>query len=175
VATAGGLVFVGRNDGRLTALDSADGTKLWEFQTGAGMNAPATVFEHRGKQHVLAYSAGNLFAGSAKGDSVWLFSLDGTLEPPPAAGAAMTFTREALGTADPAAGKLVYETACTFCHGAEGEGGHGGGKALVDARSADLVVQIVSEGRNDMPPFAAALTPEQIRDVAAYVATMLPH
>jgi alcohol dehydrogenase (cytochrome c) len=27
--TAGGLTFVGRNDGRLTALDSSDGTKLW--------------------------------------------------------------------------------------------------------------------------------------------------
>jgi quinohemoprotein ethanol dehydrogenase len=47
--TAGGLVFVGRNDGRLTALDSSDGQRLWEFQTGAGMNAPVTIFEHRGR------------------------------------------------------------------------------------------------------------------------------
>ncbi len=44
--TAGGLTFVGRNDGRLTALDSRNGAKLWEFQTGAGMNAPVSVFEH---------------------------------------------------------------------------------------------------------------------------------
>jgi quinohemoprotein ethanol dehydrogenase len=79
--TAGGLVFVGRNDGRLTALDSANGKKLWEFQTGAGMNAPVSVFEHGGKQYVAAYSAGNFFAATAKGDSVWLFALDGTLEP----------------------------------------------------------------------------------------------
>ncbi len=173
--TAGGLVFVGRNDGRLTALDSADGTKLWEFQTGAGMNSPATVFEHDGKQYVVAYSAGNLFAGSPKGDSVWLFGLDGTLDPAPVAGAAMMFTREAEGTADPEAGKTVYETACTFCHGEQGEGGHGGGKPLLDARSAAVVIQTVSEGRKDMPSFGAALTPAQIRDVAAYVATKLPH
>jgi alcohol dehydrogenase (cytochrome c) len=79
--TAGGLVFVGRNDGRLMALDSANGLKLWEFQTGAGMNAPVSVFEHMGKQYVVAYSAGSLFAGTTKGDSVWLFALDGTLEP----------------------------------------------------------------------------------------------
>jgi quinohemoprotein ethanol dehydrogenase len=79
--TAAGLVFVGRNDGRLTALDSSNGNKLWEFQTGAGMNAPVSVFEWNGKQYVVAYSAGNLFARSAKGDSVWLFALDGTLEP----------------------------------------------------------------------------------------------
>ena len=50
-----------------------------------------------------------------------------------------------------------------------------GGKTLTGAVNADVVVQTVSEGRNDMPPFGAALTPEQIRDVAAYVATMLPH
>ncbi len=175
VATAGGLVFVGRNDGRLTALDTRDGKKLWEFQTGAGMNAPASVFEHAGKQYVLAYSAGNLFAGSAKGDNVWLFALDGTLDPVPPASSVMTFTSNVGGTPDPAAGKLVYDTACTFCHGEAGEGGHGGGKALVDARNSDVVLQVVSEGRNNMPPFSAVLTPEQIRDVSAYVATMLPH
>jgi len=37
------------------------------------MNAPVTVFERGGKQYVVAYSAGNLFAASVKGDSVWLF------------------------------------------------------------------------------------------------------
>jgi alcohol dehydrogenase (cytochrome c) len=83
VVTRGGLVFVGRNDGRLTALDSSNGKKLWEFQTGAGMNAPASVFEHGGKQYVVAYSGGSVFARSAKGDSVWLFALDGTLDPVP--------------------------------------------------------------------------------------------
>ncbi len=80
-ATAGGLVFVGRSDGRLTALDSSNGRKLWEFQTGAGLNAPPTVFEHDGREYVVAYSAGNLFAGSTRGDSVWLFGLDGSLGP----------------------------------------------------------------------------------------------
>ena len=45
------------------------------------MNAPASVFEHAGRQYVVAFSPGNLFAGSVKGDSVWLFGLDGTLEP----------------------------------------------------------------------------------------------
>ena len=75
VATAGGLVFVGRNDGRLTALDSRDGTLLWAFETDAGVNAPASVFEYRGRQYVLVYSAGNAFAATTRGDSVWLFAL----------------------------------------------------------------------------------------------------
>ena len=47
------------------------------------MNASVSVFAHNGKQYVVAYSAGNMFAASAKGDSVWLFALDGTLEPVP--------------------------------------------------------------------------------------------
>ena len=80
VTTAGGLVLVGRNDGRLTALNSATGKRLWEFQTGAGVNAPVSVFEYEAEQYIVAYSAGNLFAGSPRGDSIWLFSLKGTVE-----------------------------------------------------------------------------------------------
>jgi len=88
MTTMGGLVFVGRNDGRLTALDSSNGKRLWEFQTGAGMNSTPIAFEHEGVQYVAAYSAGNQFAGSPRGDSLWLFSLRGTMEPAPPASAA---------------------------------------------------------------------------------------
>ena len=174
VATGGGLVFVGRSDGRLTALDSSNGMKLWEFQTGAGMNAPVTVFEHDGREHVIAYSAGNFFAGSARGDSVWLFSLEGELEPAQPAGTLLTFAPGAGGTGNADDGKMVYDTACMFCHGEQGEGGHGGGPSLAAATNVNAVLQIVSEGRNDMPAFGTGgLTTQQIRDVAAYVTQML--
>jgi alcohol dehydrogenase (cytochrome c) len=79
VTTAGGLVFTGRHDGRLTALNSSNGKRLWEFQTGAGMNSPVSVFEYEGDEYVVAYSAGSLFAGTTRGDNVWLFSTKGTL------------------------------------------------------------------------------------------------
>jgi len=79
VTTGGGLVFTGRNDGRLTALNSSTGKRLWEFQTGAGMNSPVSIFEYEGNEYVVAYSAGSLFAGTTHGDSVWLFSTKGTL------------------------------------------------------------------------------------------------
>ncbi len=81
VATAGGLVFTGRSDGRLTALDSANGQKLWEFQTGAGVNAPSSIFEYAGQEYIAAYSGGSSFAGSTRGDSVFVFSLQGTIQP----------------------------------------------------------------------------------------------
>jgi alcohol dehydrogenase (cytochrome c) len=173
VATAGGLVFVGRNDGRLTALDSSNGMKLWEFQTGAGMNAPASTFEHNGKQYVAAYSAGNVFAGSSRGDSLWLFAVDGTLEPVPAASALMSFAPGTTTPGNAESGVAVYTTACVACHGEQGEGGHGGGPSLQALKNAAVVLQVVSEGRNAMPSFNGTLTAEQIRDVAAFVSGRL--
>jgi quinohemoprotein ethanol dehydrogenase len=81
VTTAGGLVFVGHNDGRLIAYDARDGEQLWEFQTGAGANATATVFEHKDKQYVMLVAAGSALGGTVHGDNVWLFGLDGDLGP----------------------------------------------------------------------------------------------
>ena len=176
LATAGGLVFLGRNDGRLTALDSSDGTLLWEFQTGAGMNSPVTSFEHNGEQYIVAYSAGNLFANARRGDSVWLFSLTGTMdevsEEETTAAAAPT---GATGAPDTDNGRTLYEGACLFCHGIEGEGGHGGGIPLTAATDLAVVMQRVRAGFNTMPGFGGAFTEEEIRDVSAYVVDELPH
>jgi glucose dehydrogenase len=75
--TGGGLVFIGRNDGRLTALDKTNGKLLWEFETDAGIHAAVSTFERGGQQYVVALSAGSFFPGTPRGDSVWLFSLGG--------------------------------------------------------------------------------------------------
>ena len=174
VATAGGLVFVGRSDGRLTALDSSTGALLWEFQTGAGVNATVSVFEQAGQQYVVVLSAGNLFAGSRHGDSVWLFSLDGEMGPVEAVsqGAAAALTVSPIADLD--VGRAVYQNACGACHGPSGEGGHGGGPALAAATNRSTVMQIVRGGRNDMPAFGDVLSAEQIRDVSAHVVETLP-
>jgi alcohol dehydrogenase (cytochrome c) len=173
LATAGGLVFVGRSDGRLTALNSATGMKLWEFQTGAGMNSPASTFEHNGKQYVVAYSAGNQFAGSSRGDSLWLFAVGGTLEPVPPATAIMSFSPATTAPGNADNGAAVYRAACLACHGEQGEGGHGGGPSLQAQRNRLVVLQAVSEGRNSMPALGTTLTAVEIRDVAAYVSERL--
>src|SRR5207247_5220945 len=120
LATGGGLLFVGRNDGRLTAIDSANGSQLWEFQTGAGMHAPVSTFEHNGKQYVIALSAGSALIGSARGDSVWLFGLDGTL-PPVSQGAPVprqvAVPAPRNDAVDVVAGQRLYQQACVICHG----------------------------------------------------------
>jgi alcohol dehydrogenase (cytochrome c) len=48
LATAGGLVFVGENDGWFRAYDARTGRPLWEFFCGAGVNAPPVSFEMDG-------------------------------------------------------------------------------------------------------------------------------
>jgi mono/diheme cytochrome c family protein len=83
VVTAGGLVFIGRADGRLTALDKRNGTKLWEFMTDAGVNSTVTTFEHKGKQYVVVHAGGGVFANGKQGDGIWMFSLDGKMDPVP--------------------------------------------------------------------------------------------
>jgi quinohemoprotein ethanol dehydrogenase len=148
-----------------------------------------STFEHKGKQYLLAFSAGNALIGSARGDSVWLFGLEGTL-PPVAPGTpvsrlaaapappADTFATTAEATprvagANLTAGQQLYEQACVICHGADGKGGHGGGAPLVGVKDLRAVIQTVTAGRSDMPPFRASFTPEQIRDVSAYVVETL--
>jgi alcohol dehydrogenase (cytochrome c) len=186
LATAGGLLFVGRSDGRLTALDSATGKPLWEFQTGAGMHAPVSTFEHKGKQYVLAYSAGAALLGSARGDSVWLFGLEGKMGPvqagtpvsrtaaaaTPATGGPVLSDRPPR-PADLVEGKRIFTTNCAVCHGDDGKGGHTGGAPLDKMRDLDAAIATVTNGRNNMPPFRGAFTPEQIRDVSVYVVEAL--
>jgi quinohemoprotein ethanol dehydrogenase len=176
VATAGGLVFIGRNDGRLTAVAAESGKQVWEFQTGAGMHAPASVFEHRGREYIVAYSGGNSLVGSARGDSVWLFGLDGDL---PAVTSDATAARVsaarplAAGTADLVNGERLFAGACTACHGADGSGGSGGGPSLEQSTDMGTVAQIVRDGLGHMPAFGTSLTPEQIRDISAHVSERL--
>jgi quinohemoprotein ethanol dehydrogenase len=175
VATAGGLVFVGRSDGRLTALDSSSGALLWEFQTGAGVNATVSTFEQAGQQYVVVLSAGNLFAGSQHGDSVWLFSLDGQIGPVAPPGQIAAVSAVVSPVADLVVGRAVYQNACAACHGLSGEGGHGGGPALTAATNRSTVMQTVRDGRSGMPAFGRVLSPEQIRDVTAHVVETLSH
>jgi alcohol dehydrogenase (cytochrome c) len=183
LTTAGGLVFVGRNDGRLTALDSDTGAKLWEFQTDGGVNAPPITFERNGRQYVAAYAGGTSLAPSKRSDGVWLFSLDGAIESlprgsanpggqfPPRTGGGPPgpFAAEATRAPDAANGRLIYSTTCAVCHGENGQGGSHAGIALTNALTVGSIVSTVTNGRNEMPAFGAVMSQEDLRDVAAYL------
>jgi alcohol dehydrogenase (cytochrome c) len=79
VSTAGGLVFVGQNNGELQAFDVENGKKLWSFQTGAGANTTVTVFENEGEEKIALYAGGNSLAATSHGENFWVFSLSGKM------------------------------------------------------------------------------------------------
>jgi glucose dehydrogenase len=56
VATAGDLVFFGRSQGLLDAVDAETGELLWQFQAGKGALGPPITFQADGHQRIAVAS-----------------------------------------------------------------------------------------------------------------------
>lgn len=180
VTTGGNLVFVGRNGGQLEAYDAETGEgPLWSFQTGAGANTTATVFEQGGTQYLAFLAGGNALAATKHGDNLWLFSLDGTLDEVPAAGEGEGTGHAGQSPSEPtneedgsaAAGEAVWGDNCAGCHGLDGTGANGGPNLVGNEQALDAtkVRAQVTNGGGGMPAFKDTLSAEQIGDVTAYV------
>jgi quinohemoprotein ethanol dehydrogenase len=192
VTTAGGLVFVGQNNGELQAYDVESGKKLWSFQTGAGANTTVTPFEDEGEEKIAIYAGGNSLAATPHGENFWVFSLKGTMGPEEGTENEAEGTQHAGeespeaepeeeaeepggesegGTADAAAGKEVFSEQCSVCHGADGHGGNGGPdlRTMPLAKTQEGAEKQVTNGGGGMPAFGGNLSPEEIKNVAAYV------
>jgi PQQ-dependent dehydrogenase (methanol/ethanol family) len=75
LATAGNLVFNGEGNGYFRAFDATTGEKLWEYQAGAGVNAPAVSYTVGGKQYIAVAAGGNTQLDFKRGNSVVVFGL----------------------------------------------------------------------------------------------------
>lgn len=85
LTTGGGLLFTGAMTGEFLAYDSANGEKLWQFQTGSGIVGMPITWERDGKQYVTVTSGiggvYTLFSGDDRlknvpvGGSVWTFAV----------------------------------------------------------------------------------------------------
>ena len=75
LATAGNLVFNGEGNGYFRAFDAHTGKKLWQYQAGAGVNAPAVSYMVDGKQYVAVAAGGNTQIDFKRGNSVIVFAL----------------------------------------------------------------------------------------------------
>jgi alcohol dehydrogenase (cytochrome c) len=75
LATAGGLVFAGEGNGWFRAYDAAKGDKLWQFQCGAGANAPPVSYTVNGTQYIAVAAGGNTQLNFKRGNSVFAFTL----------------------------------------------------------------------------------------------------
>jgi alcohol dehydrogenase (cytochrome c) len=82
LSTQGGVVFVGRNDGRLQAYSDTSGKLLWSSpKLKQSIAAPAMTYSVNGKQYVAVYAGGNsISAGSGTvkvkyGSDLYVFAL----------------------------------------------------------------------------------------------------
>jgi plastocyanin len=101
MATAGGLVFAGEGNGNFDAYNASNGTRLWQFQTGAGANAPAISYQVGDTQYVAVASGGNFQLNFPRGDTLWVFALNGNIDPVEAPQAPASTATDAAVTDSP--------------------------------------------------------------------------
>jgi PQQ-dependent dehydrogenase (methanol/ethanol family) len=85
VVTAGGVVFTGTSDRKVMAFDARNGTVLWSYAAGAGVNAPPVTYQVGGTQYVAIAAGGNLPLNSPRGDQLIAFKLGSAPVPGPVA------------------------------------------------------------------------------------------
>lgn len=193
ITTAGGLIFAGRYNGELTALDSDTGRRLWTFQTDGGFTTTATTFEHEGTQYLVGLAGGSI-TGGRPNDGLWLFSLNGRIDTLPPGSGEPPGNGEGgvgLGNQDPidvarrqlrdsldydrqvdlARGAEIYQTVCQACHGENGEGGHEEGAPLSGGLTVLDVVATATAGvaGTAMVSFSSVYSVEELQDVANYI------
>ncbi len=85
LSTAGGVVFSGQLTGEFEAFDANSGKKLWQFQTGSGIEGQPVTWQQDGVQYVAVASGYggvySLFSGDERlakvppGGSLWVFAV----------------------------------------------------------------------------------------------------
>ena len=189
LATAGNLVFQGNSQGEFVAYRATNGNKLWSASTQAGVLAAPITYEVNGEQYVAIEvgwgGAFGLAAGEIARDAhlasniprVLAFKIGGEaklpelpatvvakLDPPPEIGTEATWT----------AGKAVFHTYCSVCHGdAAVSGGVLPDLRLSpitrDPKAWDSIVRGGERVARGMVSFAAEVSAEDAEKVRAYV------
>ena len=75
-------------------------------------------------------------------------------------------------------GQSTFEAHCATCHGQDGSGNTAVGKSMKipDLHSAEVksqsdaqLAEVISNGKNNMPPFKGSLNPDQIHDLVIHM------
>ena len=181
VSTAGNLVFQGTGMGEFVAYRADNGERLWSAETQAGVLAGPISYEVDGDQYVAVEVGWGGAFGLAAGElalvshvasnlpRVLVFKLGATKTLPPLAAAAPVALDPPADTAAAAsveAGKVLYHTYCSTCHG---DAATGSGVLpdlrysayIKDSAAMDLVVRQGSRADHGMVAFKAEITSPQ--------------
>jgi len=75
LATSGNVIFTGSGQHHFSAYDSLNGSKLWDVELEAGVNAPPVTWKQGHHQMVAVAVGGNALFGLKTGDTVAAFML----------------------------------------------------------------------------------------------------
>jgi polyvinyl alcohol dehydrogenase (cytochrome) len=151
VSWANGLVYVTDNTGRVSAHNASDLSRVWQWRT----DAPAAGGIAVANDMVYAGYGWAVNGVSQRGGLI-AFKLGG--EP-----------QDGGGGEEPD-GAAIYAANCAACHGADGSGGAGPDlRGIGEAHTLDELIQVITDGRGDMPAWNDELSADEIRAVAQYV------
>lgn len=192
--TAGGIVLVGDLGGTFYAFDAEKGTILFQEKTQGGLAGGIVTYSRGGRQYI-AVTSGNISRatfGALGVPMVIVYGVGVEGEPRfvdasvPAGGAVGSPDDDSDDTASAAgssagssasqamvAGKQVYDTFCSACHGANGGGGVG--PSLIDEEARKDLTQAIDwidHPQSPMPAlYPGTLKEADVRNVATYVET----
>jgi alcohol dehydrogenase (cytochrome c)/quinohemoprotein ethanol dehydrogenase len=189
VSTAGNLVFQGTGMGEFVAYRADSGERLWSAATQAGVLAGPISYEVDGEQYVAVEVGWGGAFGLAAGElalvshiasnlpRVLVFKLGATKTLPPlpaAAPAVLDPPPDDAPAATVDAGKALYQTYCSTCHG---DAATGSGVLpdlrystyIKDAAALDLVVRQGSLADRGMVAFKSEITPQDLQSIRAYI------
>ena len=189
VSTAGNLVFQGTAMGEFVAYRADTGEKVWSAETQAGVLAAPISYEVDGEQYVavevgwggaFGLAAGELALKSHLASNLprmLVYKLGGNatlpalpvaaqpeLNPPPETASSATVT----------AGKKLYHTFCSTCHG---DSATGSGvlpdlrysSVINDAKAMDVIVRQGSLQSSGMISFRDEVSAQDLEAIRAYV------
>jgi quinohemoprotein ethanol dehydrogenase len=186
LTTGGDLVFHGQANGKLVAYRATDGKKLWEFDAGVGIAAPAMTYSVDGTQYIAVLAGWGgpmvlnnrpLGRGNVGSGMLLAFALDGTAKVP-------AYQREEQPVPMPTfhvvtsaveieRGRILFANFCSRCHGGDVvSGGSVPDLRYLDPATHRMFEQIVRGGARrelGMPSFADDLTSGQVHLIQAYV------
>ena len=92
-----------------------------------------------------------------------------------------TLALSSFSDSGPSIGENIFRAKCSVCHGVDGAGRTPNGKKLKvpDLRSEriqhhhdDELLDVVTNGKGDMPPFGKKYGPDKIQQVVSYVRSL---
>jgi quinohemoprotein ethanol dehydrogenase len=189
VSTAGNLVFQGTAMGEFVAYRADTGEKVWSAETQAGVLAAPISYAVDGEQYVavevgwggaFGLAAGELALKSHLASNLprmLVYKLGGnaTLPALPAAApAVLNPPPETASSATVIAGKKLYHTFCSTCHG---DSATGSGvlpdlrysPVINDAKAMDVIVRQGSLQSSGMISFKDEVSAQDLEAIRAYV------